>query len=74
MRILPTAALLAAGLLAGAAIPSVSDAVRDAMIAAGMPRSAFACAPPVPAPGTADRDHGHAEAEREEGLVRMSAD
>ncbi|MCJ2012396.1 efflux RND transporter periplasmic adaptor subunit [Methylobacterium sp. J-076] len=76
MRILSNAAFLAAGLLAGAAVPALSGPVRDALIAAGLPRSAFACAP-LAAPAAAgrhDHDDGRGPAEEGEGRIAMTAD
>ena len=64
MRILLTAALVAAGVLAGAAVPAVSGFVRGFLAAAGVPTSmiTFAAGPgegaPAKVPGEAT---GHAE-------------
>ena len=66
MRILPSVALVAAGLLAGAAIPLSTGAVRDALIAACLPPKA----PATPAAHTDDHDHDHGEGG--EGVVRMT--
>ena len=76
MRILPSAALVAAGLLAGAAIPLSVGSVRDALVAAYAP-PAPASAPAAPAGGQDrdrdhDHDHDHGHAEEGEGLVRMT--
>ncbi len=60
MRILPSAALVAAGLLAGAAIPLSLGPARDSPPA------------PTPAAHTDEHDHDHGPAEAGEGLVRMT--
>ena len=70
MRILPSAALVAAGLLAGAAIPLSQGSVRDALIAACRPPKAA----PAPAAHGGGPDHDHDHGEEGEGLVRMSAE
>jgi len=62
MRILPSAALVAAGLLAGAAIPLSLGPARDSPPA------------PTPAAHTDEHDHDHGPAEAGEGLVRMTPD
>ena len=62
MRILPSAALVAAGFLAGAAIPLSLGPARDS--------------PPAPTPAAHtddhDHEHDHGPAEAGEGLVRMT--
>ena len=69
MRILITAALVAAGVLVGAAVPAVSAFVRGLLTSAGLPPAllTFAAAPPTDgkAPGGEDghaggQDHGKA--------------
>ena len=60
MRILPSAALVAAGLLAGAAIPLFLGPAGDSPPA------------PTPAAHTQEHDHDHGPAEAGEGLVRMT--
>ena len=60
MRILSSAALVAAGLLAGAAIPLSLGPARDAPPA------------PTPAAHTDEHDHDHGPAEAGDGLVRMT--
>jgi len=78
MRILLPAALLGAGLVAGAALPPITDRIRDALAMAGLP-----LVPPPRADGPApsgvsqghdlghDHDHGAAE---DEMHVTMSAE
>jgi cobalt-zinc-cadmium efflux system membrane fusion protein len=61
MRILISAALLAAGVAIGAAVPAVSDFVRGTLAAAGVPPSlfAFTAAPPKAPEAGHDEDDGH---------------
>ena len=87
MRILLTTALVAAGVLVGAAVPAVSAFVQGVLASAGVPSSAFtlAAGPGGDAPGKSQQgetghaegghDHGeheHSEGEGEEGHVKMT--
>jgi len=88
MRILLSAALVAAGVLVGAAFPAVSDLVRGLLASAGLPPTLFT---PAAGPGHTEGDghdhgkhaakgesshggHDQSEAEGEEDHVRMTAE